>query len=87
MSLHCEVADILNAYTRLVQQDPSLTGLRAYSAARPPHSEGLGVWIAAYLAHETECRNVNLLHLSSRKALEAALPMRAPCPTSTSGAR
>ncbi len=73
VSLHCEVADILNAYTRLVQQDGSLTGLRAYSAARPPHSEGLGVWIAAYLAHETECANVNLLHLSSRKALEAAM--------------
>ena len=80
MSLHCEVADILNAYTRLVQQDPSLTGLRAYSAARPPHSEGLGVWIAAYLAHEAECRNVNLLHLSSRKALEAAFRMRAALP-------
>ena len=42
VSLHCEIADILNAYTRIVQQDPSLTGLRAYSAARPPHSEGLG---------------------------------------------
>jgi allantoinase len=80
VSLHCEVADILNAYTRLVQQDPSLTGLRAYSAARPPHSEGLGVWIAAYLAHEAECRNVNLLHLSSRKALEAAFRMRAALP-------
>ncbi len=73
VSLHCEVADILNAYTKLVQRDTTLTGLRAYSAARPPHSEGLGVWIAAYLAHETGCRNVNLLHLSSRKALEAAL--------------
>jgi allantoinase len=80
VSLHCEIADILNAYTRLVQQDPSLTGLRAYSAARPPHSEGLGVWIAAYLAHETGCRNVNLLHLSSQKALEAALRMRATLP-------
>jgi allantoinase len=75
VSLHCEVADILNAYTRLVQQDGSLTGLRAYSAARPPHSEGLGVWIAGYLAHETGCANVNLLHLSSRKALEAALAL------------
>ena len=80
VSLHCEIADILNAYTRLVQQDPSLTGLRAYSAARPPHSEGLGVWIASYLAHEAACRNVNLLHLSSRKALEAALLMRATLP-------
>src|SRR5438128_2079166 len=73
VSLHCEMADILNAYTRLAQRDSSLTGLRAYSAARPPHAEGLAVWIAAYLAHETGCRNINLLHLSSRKALEAAL--------------
>ena len=80
VSLHCEVADILNAYTRLVGRDPGLTGLRAYSAARPPHSEGLGVTIAAYLAHETGCRNVNLLHLSSRKALEAALTMATAFP-------
>jgi allantoinase len=75
VSLHCEMADILNAYTRLVQRDMSLSGLRAYSAARPPHAEGLAVCVAAYLAHETECVNVNLLHLSSRKALEAALAM------------
>ena len=75
VSLHCELADILNAYTRLVAADPSLSGLRAYSAARPPHSEGLAVWIAAYLAAEAESQNVNLLHLSSRKALEAALTM------------
>jgi allantoinase len=75
VSLHCEVADILNAYTRLVARDASLSGLRAYSAARPPHAEGLAVWIAAYLANEAVCANVNLLHLSSRKALEAALTM------------
>src|SRR3989442_521731 len=73
VSLHCEMADILNAYTRLVQQDASLSGLAAYSAARPPHAEGLAVAVAAYLAHETACVNVNLLHLSSRKALETAL--------------
>lgn len=36
LSLHCEVADILNAYTKIVQQDTTLTGLKAYSAARPP---------------------------------------------------
>ena len=75
VSLHCEVADILHAYTRLVTRDSSLSGLRAYSAARPPHSEGLAVWIAAYLANEAGCTNVNLLHLSSRKALEAAWTM------------
>jgi allantoinase len=75
VSLHCEMADILNAYTRLVSRDASLTGLRAYSAARPPHAEGLAVAVAAYLAHETGCVNVNLLHLSSRKALESAFTM------------
>ena len=52
-----------------------MSGLRAYSAARPPHSEGLAIAIAAYLAHETECVNINLLHLSSRKAVDAALLM------------
>lgn len=76
LSLHCEVADILNAYTKLVERDGSLSGLRAYSAARPPHSEGLAIWIAAYLAYETDCLNINLLHLSSRKAIEAAMMMQ-----------
>ncbi|MFO1325560.1 MAG: dihydroorotase family protein [Burkholderiales bacterium] len=76
VSLHCELADILTAYTKIVERDPTLTGLRAYSAARPPHSEGLAIWIASYLAYETECININLLHLSSRKAIDAALKMR-----------
>jgi hypothetical protein len=75
LSLHCETAEIMAAYTKLVQQEGRLSGLRAYSAARPPHSEGLAIAIAAYLAHETDCVNINLLHLSSRKAVEAALIM------------
>ncbi|HEX7002388.1 MAG TPA: dihydroorotase family protein [Trueperaceae bacterium] len=76
LSLHCEVADILNAYTAMVERNGELKGLRAYHAARPPHSEGLAVFIAAYLAYETGAANINLLHLSSRKALEAAIMMR-----------
>ena len=80
LSLHCEVAEILSAYTKIVERDRSLTGLRAYSAARPPHSEGLAISIASYLAHETNCVNINLLHLSSRKALEAALIMKTAFP-------
>jgi allantoinase len=82
LSLHCELAEILSAYTRMVEggakvtdldtylygetMDPScvdcapLTGLRAYSAARPPHSEGLAISIASYLANETNCPNINL---------------------------
>jgi allantoinase len=75
LSLHCETAEIMRAYTSIVQREGRLTGLEAYSAARPPHSEGLAVTIASYLAHETGLPTINLLHLSSRKALEAALAM------------
>lgn len=75
LSLHCETAEIMTAYTKLVQEEGKLRGLRAYSAARPPHSEGLAICIASYLAHETDCLNINLLHLSSRKAVEAAMKM------------
>jgi allantoinase len=58
-----------------VEEKGKLQGLPAYHAARPPHSEGLAIFIASYLANETELPNINLLHLSSRKALTAALQM------------
>jgi allantoinase len=80
VSLHCEFADILNAYTKIVEREGKLDGLAAYSAARPPHSEGLAIWIASYLAYETNCLNINLLHLSSKKAMDAALKMRGMFP-------
>ncbi len=80
LSLHCELGDILTAYSKLVEADGSLSGLRAYSASRPPHSEGLAIFIAAYLANETNLPNINLLHLSSRKAMEAARAMQAVFP-------
>jgi len=76
VSLHCEFADILNAYTKIVEREGKLSGLAAYSAARPPHAEGLAIWIASYLAYETECPNINLLHLSSKKAMDAAMMMQ-----------
>jgi allantoinase len=76
LSLHCEIADILNAYTTIVEREGKLKGLHAYNASRPPHSEGLAVFIASYLAYETDCLNINLLHLSGRKALQAALMMQ-----------
>ena len=74
LSLHCETAEIMTAYTKRIERS-KLKGLAAYHAARPPHSEGLAVYIAAYLADETALPNVNLLHLSSKKALVAALQM------------
>ncbi|MCE3271936.1 MAG: allantoinase-like protein [Ramlibacter sp.] len=75
LSLHCETAEIMTAYTKIVEKDKSLSGLAAYSASRPQHSEGLAVFIASYLANETALPNINLLHLSSRKAVQAALMM------------
>lgn len=75
LSLHCETAEIMRAYTKMVREQGALTGLAAYSAARPPHSEGLAVTIASYLAYETALPTINLLHLSSRKAIEAAMLM------------
>ncbi len=80
LSLHCETAEIMRAYTKLVTEEGKLTGLEAYSAARPPHSEGLAITIASYLAHETELPNINLLHLTSRKAIEAAMMMQQTFP-------
>jgi allantoinase len=78
LSLHCETAEIMTAYTRLVEGDKrkgAPKGLAAYHASRPPHSEGLAVFTAAYLANETALPNINLLHLSSRKAVQAAMTM------------
>jgi allantoinase len=75
LSLHCETAEIMTAYTKIVESEGKLDGLAGYHAARPPHSEGLAVFIASYLANEAALPNINLLHLSSRKALEAALKM------------
>jgi allantoinase len=64
----------MTAYTKRVEE-AGLTGLAAYHESRPPHSEGLAVSIASYLAHETGLPNINLLHLSSEKAVDAALRM------------
>ena len=80
LSLHCETAEIMAAYTKLVEEEGTLTGLHAYHASRPPHSEGLAITIAAYLAHETGLPTINLLHLSSQKAVDAAVMMASTFP-------
>jgi allantoinase len=76
LGLHCETAEIMRAYTDIIQKEGKLKGLPAYSAARPPHSEGLAIFIASYLANETDCANINLLHLTSKKAVDAAMMMQ-----------
>ncbi len=80
LSMHCETAEIMAAYTKIVEEEGKLSGLAAYSAARPPHSEGLAIFIASYLANETNLPNLNLLHLTSAKAVTAAMQMQAVFP-------
>jgi allantoinase len=55
LGLHCETAEVMTAWTKIIEKDKSLKGLPAYHASRPPHSEGLAVFIAAYLANERRC--------------------------------
>ncbi len=76
LSLHCETAEIMAAYSEMVEDEGGPRDLSAYHRSRPPHSEGLAITIASYLAHETGLANINLLHLTSAKALDAALRMR-----------
>lgn len=80
LSMHCETPEIMTAYTKIVEEAGELSGLPAYSASRPPHSEGLAVAIASYLAYETDLANINLLHLSSQKAMDSALKMAGAFP-------
>jgi allantoinase len=80
LGLHCETAEIMSAYTKIVEDEGKYSGLEAYHHSRPPHSEGLAITIASYLAYETELPNINLLHLTSRKAAEAAMLMQSTFP-------
>ena len=80
LGLHCETAEIMTAYTKMVEEAGEYSGLEAYHHSRPPHSEGLAVSIASYLAHETGLPNINLLHLSGKKALDAAIRMKVAFP-------
>jgi allantoinase len=80
VGLHCEVAELLRAYEGIARRRTGLKPLGAYSEARPPHNEALAIAIAGQMAHYTGCRNINLLHLSSRAAVEAALTVREAYP-------
>ena len=76
VSWHCEVPELLRAYETKVQSEGRLSGLEAYSAARPPHAEALAVQIAGTLAHHAGLSNINVLHITSRAALQAAKNLR-----------
>ena len=80
VSWHCELPDLLRAYEKVAMNREDISGLAAYSAARPPHNEALSVATAGALAHEAGLSRINLLHITSIEAMDAALRLRKTYP-------
>jgi dihydroorotase-like cyclic amidohydrolase len=74
LSLHCENPELIRVFIAKVKSE-GLRGLEAYSKARPPLSESLSIEEAGVLARSTTCP-INLLHLSSKDAVESAIALR-----------
>ncbi len=72
LSIHCENPEIIRATQEDVKANPSGIPMKDYSNARPPWQEELAINEAAIMARYANCP-VNLLHLSSQKAVEAAI--------------
>jgi len=70
LSVHCENPEVIRGTQAEVQANPSGLLLKDYSNARPPWQEELAINEVAIMAKYTNCP-VNLLHLSSQKAVEA----------------
>lgn len=78
LSLHCEHAELLRVFIEQVRR-AGLSGLEAYHRARPPLSERLSLAEAVVLADATRCP-INLLHLSSREVMSAAVEAKRDYP-------
>lgn len=74
VSVHCENDELIKHFIRKVKAE-GLTGLRAYSEARPSLTERVAVHDASALAASARAR-LNLLHLSSADALKAAIEVQ-----------
>jgi len=70
LSIHCENPEIIRATNEEVQGNPSGNLLKDYSDARPPWEEELAIYEVGVMANQVSCP-VNLLHLSSQKAVDA----------------
>jgi dihydroorotase (multifunctional complex type) len=70
LSVHCETADIIRTCVE-EQRATGANDLAAWSKARPPFSEAMAIAQATLLAARAGCP-LNVLHISSAEALEAA---------------
>jgi dihydroorotase (multifunctional complex type) len=75
LSIHCEQPELIRIFSERVREERALTGLEAYSASRPTLTEHLAVAEVGVLAGHTRCP-INLLHLSSEEAFDAALKLK-----------
>src|SRR5215469_17678679 len=74
LSLHCENPELIRVFIERVKEQ-GIKGLEAYSKGRPPLTEMLSIEEAGVLTKATECP-VNLLHLSSKDAINTAIDLR-----------
>ena len=75
LSIHAEQPELIRLFMERVRSADVLSGLEAYSAARPALTERVAIAEAGALATATGCP-VNLLHLSSAEALDAGIELR-----------
>jgi len=74
LSLHCENPELIRTFIGRIKA-LGLTGLEAYSRARPALSEELAIEEAVVLSHASGCA-VNLLHLSSGAAVTKGIEVK-----------
>jgi dihydropyrimidinase/allantoinase len=79
LSVHCEQPELLTYFIDRVRSSGRPQDLAAYSDSRPALAERVAIGEAVELAAATGCP-VNLLHLSSGEALQAAIRARAEHP-------
>jgi len=74
LSLHCENPELIRTFIARIKAQ-GLTGLEAYSKARPTLSEELAIEEAVVLSHAAGCP-INLLHLSSGAAVTKGIEVK-----------
>ena len=79
LSLHCEQSELMRLFIERVKANGNPQNLKAYSDGRPPLTEEVAIGEATTLANAAGT-NINLLHLSSAPALNAARRARATFP-------
>ena len=79
VSIHCEQPELLRVFIDRVQGSGEVQDLAAYSRARPPIAEQVAIAEAAALGAGTGAP-INLLHLSSGPAIDAAALARGAYP-------